>query len=105
TPEGGNCCSGVDVTEECARHLVTEDAITVDGISLTVASRHDNVAEVAVIPYTYHHTNIHDRKPGNAVNLEGDVLGKYVERYLQQRDFTAPADSPITLARLLAEGF
>ncbi len=105
TPEGENWWFGVEVPEEFARYLVPKVSITIDGISLTVASWHDNVAEVAVIPYTYQHTNIHDRKPGNAVNLEGDVLGKYVERYLQQRDFTAPADSPITLARLLAEGF
>jgi riboflavin synthase len=60
----------------------------------------------AIIPYTYANTNIRDRKPGDAVNLEGDVLGKYVERYLQARDAatTWPA-SQITLARLAEEGF
>ena len=105
TPEGENWWFGVEVPEEFARYLVPKGSITIDGISLTLASWHDNVAEVAVIPYTYQHTNIRDRKPGDAVNLEGDVLGKYVERYLQQRDIAAPAESPLTVARLLEEGF
>ena len=105
TPEGENWWFGVEVPEEFARYVVPKGSITIDGISLTLASWHDNVAEVAVIPYTYQHTNIRDRKPGDAVNLEGDVLGKYVERYLQQRDIAAPAESPLTVARLLEEGF
>ena len=105
TPEGENWWFGVEVPEEFARYVVPKGSITIDGISLTLASWHDNVAEVAVIPYTYQHTNIRDRKPGDAVNLEGDVLGKYVERYLQQRSSTALAESPITVARLLEEGF
>jgi riboflavin synthase len=70
-----------------------------------VARWQNNIADVAVIPYTYENTNIRDRKPGDAVNLEGDVLGKYVERYLDQRNFAAPVESPLTVARLLDEGF
>ena len=105
TPEGESWWFGVDVPEEFARYVVPKGSITIDGISLTIASWHDNIAEVAVIPYTYQHTNIHDRRPGDAVNLEGDVLGKYVERYLKQRNIAAPTDSPLTVARLLEEGF
>ena len=105
TPEGENWWFGVEVPEGFARYVVPKGSITIDGISLTLASWHDNVAEVAVIPYTYQHTNIRDRKPGDAVNLEGDVLGKYVERYLQQRDIAAPAESPLTVARLIEEAF
>ncbi len=81
--EGENWWYGVQIPEEFARYIVAKGSITIDGISLTVARWHDNVAEVAVIPYTYEHTNIRDRKAGDAVNLEGDVLGKYVERYLE----------------------
>lgn len=67
-------------------------SIAIDGVSLTVARWHpqSRVAEVAVIPYTYDHTNIRDRKPGNAVNLEGDILGKYIERYLAAREAASP---------------
>jgi riboflavin synthase len=105
TPEGENWWFGVEVPEEFARYVVPKGSITIDGISLTIASWHDNIVEVAVIPYTYQHTNIRDRKPGDAVNLEADILGKYVERYLQQRDVAATADSPLTVARLLEQGF
>ena len=105
TPEGENWWFGMEVPEEFARYVVPKGSITIDGISLTVARWHDNIAEVAVIPYTYKQTNIRDRKPGDAVNLEGDILGKYVERYLQARDVKPSADSPLTVARLVEEGF
>jgi riboflavin synthase len=59
-----------------------------------------------VIPYTYQHTNIRDRKPGDAVNLEGDVLGKYVERYLEARgESNAKPSTNLSLEQLLAQGF
>ena len=98
----------MEVPEEFARYIVPKGSITIDGISLTVArwNKHTRIAEVAVIPYTYEHTNIRDRKPGDTVNLEGDVLGKYVERYLEARNEThaAPA-SKLSLEKLIAEGF
>ena len=105
SPDGNNWWFTVEVPEDFARNIVPKGSITIDGISLTVArwNSHTRIAEVAVIPYTYEHTNIRERKPGDAVNIEGDVLGKYVERYLETRSFTsAPA---ITMSRLLEEGF
>jgi riboflavin synthase len=103
TPEGESWWFGVQVPEEFARYIVPKGSITIDGISLTVARWHNNIAEVAVIPYTHEHTNIRDRKPGDAVNLEGDVLGKYVECYLEARS-AQPAPS-LTLAQLIEQGF
>ena len=96
---------GVEVPEDFARYIVPKGSITMDGISLTVArwNKLTRIAEVAVIPYTYQHTNIRDRKPGDAVNLEGDVLGKYVERYLEARN-SVPAPA-LAMSRLLEEGF
>jgi riboflavin synthase len=73
------------VPEEFARYVVPKGSITVDGISLTVASWDGRVVEIAVIPYTYAHTNLRDRVVGDAVNLEADVLGKYIESYLEAR--------------------
>jgi riboflavin synthase len=105
TPEGENWWFGVQVPEEFARYVVPKGSITIDGISLTVARWRDNIADIAVIPYTYENTNIRDRQPGDAVNLEGDVLGKYVERYLEAREGAATSPIPITLARLQEEGF
>jgi len=57
-----------------------------------------------VIPFTYEHTNIRDRKPGDAVNLEADVLGKYIEHHLEARA-TRTAKTPISLQGLVAQGF
>src|SRR6266436_7040434 len=74
TPEGDNWWYGVKVPEEFACYIVPKGSITIDGISLTVARWKNNIVEVAVIPYTYEHTNIRDRKPGDAANLEGDIL-------------------------------
>jgi riboflavin synthase len=105
TPEGENWWFGVQVPAEFARYVVPKGSITIDGVSLTVARWQNNIAEVAVIPYTYLHTNIRDRKPGDAVNLEGDVLGKYVESYLEARSFSASGQSQLTVARLVEEGF
>jgi riboflavin synthase len=103
TPEGENWWFGVQVPEEFSRYVVPKGSITIDGISLTVAHGHDNIAEVAVIPYTYEHTNIRDRKPGDPVNLEGDVLGKYVERYLEARRTTSLSN--LTVRDLVEQGF
>jgi riboflavin synthase len=77
---------GVEVPAAFARYIVPKGSITVDGISLTVAGWDGQVAEIAVIPYTYQHTNLRDRLAGDAVNLEADVLGKYIERYLEARE-------------------
>jgi riboflavin synthase len=96
---------GIEVPEDFACHLVPKGSITIDGISLTVArwNPRTRIVEIAVIPYTYEHTNIRDRQPGDAVNLEADILGKYVERYLEARN-SVPV-SNLTMARLLEEGF
>jgi riboflavin synthase len=104
-PGSDNWWFGVEVPEDFARYIVPKGSITIDGISLTVArwNKRTRIAEIAVIPYTYEHTNIRSRKTGDAVNLEGDVLGKYVERYLEARN--APAAPSITLFRLIEEGF
>jgi riboflavin synthase len=65
-----------------ARYLVEKGSITVDGISLTVAGLRGRRFEVAVIPHTARCTTMGARKPGDPVNLEADVLAKYVEKLL-----------------------
>jgi riboflavin synthase len=104
--EGDNWWYEVRVPADFSSYVVPKGSITIDGISLTVASWSDNVAAIAVIPYTYEHTNIRDRKTGDAVNLEGDVLGKYVERYLEARMLgKGEGSSELTVARLAEQGF
>lgn len=59
---------------------VDKGSVTVNGISLTVVSPTDNTFEVAIIPYTYEHTNFHQLKVGSVVNIEFDIIGKYISR-------------------------
>ncbi len=103
-PEGENWWYGVEVPESFARSIVPQGSIAIDGISLTVARWHDRIAEIAIIPFTYEHTNVRDLKPGDAVNLEGDVLGKYVERYLEARLNAKPV-SNLSIEQLVQQGF
>lgn len=62
--------------------VVEKGSIAVNGISLTVVRADKNVFSVCIIPYTYEHTNIHRIKIGNKVNIEFDILGKYIQRFL-----------------------
>lgn len=64
-------------------YIVEKGFIAVDGTSLTVAERTARAFSVAIIPYTLHHTNLHTRRPGDRVNLEVDILAKYVESLLR----------------------
>jgi riboflavin synthase len=78
-------------------------SIALDGISLTVAGWHEGIVETAIIPYTYQHTNLSSIKIGDAVNVECDILAKYVERQMESR--MEPAKSRLTVARLIEQGF
>lgn len=59
---------------------VDKGSVTVNGVSLTVCEPTDNTFQVAIIPYTYQHTNFHQLKVGSIVNLEFDIIGKYISR-------------------------
>ena len=63
---------------------VEKGSISVDGVSLTVVNSQDNTFQVAIIPYTYDHTVFHNYKPGTRVNLEFDIIGKYIAKIMKQ---------------------
>ncbi len=65
-----------------ARFIVNKGSITINGISLTVVSCNNDLFKVAIIPYTYEHTNLHEVKSGNTVNIEFDIIGKYVAKMM-----------------------
>ncbi len=100
--EGENWWLSVRVPEDLRRYVVEKGSIAIDGISLTVARWHQGVADIAVIPFTYEHTNVHAMAPGHAVNLEVDLLAKYVESLLNARK---TANSRLTVSELIEEGF
>lgn len=70
-----------------AKYLVFKGSVAVEGISLTVAALRENEFDIAVIPKTWEMTDLSTLAPGDAVNLEADVIAKYVERMLSQRNF------------------
>jgi riboflavin synthase len=101
--EGANWWFGVRVPEELARYVAMKGSIALDGISLTVAGWHSGIVETAIIPFTYEHTNLSSLKVGDAVNIECDILAKYVERMIEAR--REPSASHLSVARLVEEGF
>jgi riboflavin synthase len=70
----------VGYPSEAARYLIAKGAVAVDGISLTVAHLRDGQFDVMIVPFTWEHTNLPARRPGDRVNLEYDMVGKYVAR-------------------------
>ena len=79
----------VEIPSGIAKYVVEKGSLAIDGISLTVAALKDSSASFAIIPFTYAHTNVRDRKTGDPVNLEVDVLAKYVERLMAPRAVSA----------------
>jgi len=104
TRDGESLNFGVQIPAELAPYIVSKGSIAIDGVSLTVARWQKAIAEIAVIPYTYQHTNIADRAVGDPVNLEADILGKYIERYLAERQ-TAPSGPSLRIEELVRQGF
>ena len=74
-----------EVSKEMAKKgyfTVDKGSVTVNGVSLTVCNPTDNTFQVAIIPYTYEHTNFHQLQIGSVVNIEFDIIGKYVSRMM-----------------------
>lgn len=88
---------------ELGKYIVEKGSITVDGISLTVAALGDNWFEIAVIPHTWKVTNLSSLKRGEAVNLEVDIIAKYVERMLTPHLAAKP--STLTIEKLQQLGY
>jgi riboflavin synthase len=83
--EGDGLRVVVEASPEILRYCVEKGSITVDGVSLTVAELLEDAFAVALVPHTLSATTLRDLAPGQAVNLEVDVLAKYVERLLAPR--------------------
>lgn len=82
TEHGGSWTVRISYPNEIGRYLVFKGSITVEGISLTIAALTDDYFEIAVIPKTWEVTNLSQLLPNDEVNLEADVIAKYVERIL-----------------------
>lgn len=83
--EGGSVVMEVEVSPDMVRYLVEKGSVTIDGVSLTVVSVSESTFTVALIPHTLEETTLGLRAESDTVNLELDVLAKYVERLLDKR--------------------
>ena len=81
-PSGSDHRVEVALPESFSRYVVFKGSVAVDGISLTVAELHPDRFVIWIIPHTWQVTNLHQRRPGDRVNLEFDLIAKYVERML-----------------------
>lgn len=90
----------IEIPPELERYVVPQGSITVEGISLTVASISGNRIEIAIIPHTYKATNLHTLGCGRALNIEVDILAKYAEKVEAFR-----AETKLTVQELVRRGF
>jgi riboflavin synthase len=90
----------VEVPGELSRYIVPQGSITVEGISLTVASIEGNRVEIAIIPHTWQATNLRASREGDPVNIEVDVLAKYAEKMAHGK-----TSGKLKVAELIKQGF
>lgn len=102
--EGSNWLVSISYPEEFQSLIVGRGSIAIDGISLTVARDLGTSLMVAIIPFTWEHTTLGHRKAGDAVNLEFDILGKYVVKFLSVGK-NAPKPWGLTEAGLREMGY
>jgi len=90
----------VRAPRELDRYLVFKGSIAIDGVSLTIASLERDILAVSLIPHSYRNTTLHARRPGDRLNLECDILAKYVEKLLGARETPS-----LTLDKLRGMGY
>jgi riboflavin synthase len=100
-PGGNDYVLQINVPSELVRYIVAKGSLAIEGISLTVAAIDGTHVRVAIIPHTEDVTNLRSLKPGDHVNLEVDVIAKYVEKMIGSEK----AKSSITLKQLVRAGF
>ncbi len=91
----------IELPDDVEKYTVLKGSISIEGISLTVAKLERNRCTVAIIPHTVEMTNLHSLKPGDPVNLEADLIAKYVEKMMRGES----AASSLTIEELVEQGF
>jgi riboflavin synthase len=84
TPEGDAIIVRVDTPPELLRYMVVKGPVCVDGISLTIVAKDAASFSVSVVQYTQEHTNLAARKPGDRINIETDIMARYVEQFVAE---------------------
>ncbi len=91
----------IELPDEVEKYTVYKGSLSIEGISLTVAKLGKNRCAIAIIPHTVEMTNLHSLKPNDPVNLEADLIAKYVEKMMQRE----PAEGSLTIEQLVEQGF
>lgn len=91
--------------ESLMKYIVEKGSIAIDGISLTVAKRSDMDFAISMIPHTAKETVLSQKKPGDIVNLENDIVGKYIEQLMHYEKKEEKKESRLTKEFLLQAGF
>lgn len=91
----------IELPDEVEKYTVYKGSISIEGISLTVAKLEKNRCTIAIIPHTVGMTNLHSLKAGDPVNLEADLIAKYVEKMMRSES----AESSLTIEELVEQGF
>lgn len=100
---GKNWEISVEVPTELSRYVISEGSICIDGISLTVARLNKSLITVSIIPHTLKNTNLHCKKVGSLVNIEVDVLAKYVEKFILGDKTGHSSDKTVDWVKLFKE--
>ena len=99
--ESENWWLQIEIPEDVEKYTVFKGSIAIEGISLTVARLDNRRCTIAIIPHTIERTNLHSLKPGDPVNLEADLIAKYVEKMMKPD----PQERDLTLEDLVEQGF
>jgi riboflavin synthase len=98
--ESENWWLHIELPDDVEKYTVYKGSISIEGISLTVAGLEKNRCTIAIIPHTVEMTNLHSLKPGDPVNLEADLIAKYVEKMMR-----GDAGSSLSIEELVEQGF
>jgi len=99
--DSGNWWLHIEIPSEIEKYTVYKGSISIEGISLTVAKLERNRCTIAIIPHTVDMTNLGSLKPGDPVNLEADLIAKYVEKMMKGE----PTQSSLSVEELVQQGF
>jgi riboflavin synthase len=91
----------LELPRDVEKYTVYKGSVCIEGISLTVAKLEDGICTVAIIPHTVEMTNLNSLKPGDPVNLEADLIAKYVEKMMARET----AENTLTVEELVRQGF
>ncbi len=97
---GGNYELSFELPQTLMKYMISEGSIAIEGISLTLARVENNIVTVSIIPHTWEVTNLSTKKVGDEVNIEADMLAKYLENFMKYKQ-----SKPLTIETLKEQGY